>query len=175
MVDDIRIVLSDVDGVWTDRKIYIGEDGCHLRAYSTEDSIGVVLLKIMQLPLVILTGEDNNSLKHRMERLKVAHIYTGVRNKLYIAEQALKKFDLTLSQAAFVGDDLNDLPLIRAAGFSAVPANAMQLLKENAALTLTKTSGNGVFREFCEEIARKKGIFNQVIDEYTRNITKFTY
>jgi YrbI family 3-deoxy-D-manno-octulosonate 8-phosphate phosphatase len=96
MVDDIRIVLSDVDGVWTDRKIYIGEDGCQLRAYSTEDSIGVVLLKIMQLPLVILTGEDNNSLKNRMERLKVARHLYRVRNKLYIADQALKKYDLTL-------------------------------------------------------------------------------
>lgn len=175
MMSDIRIVLSDVDGVWTDRKIYIGEDGSHFRAYSGEDSIGVVLLKIMQLPLIILTGEDNNSLKHRMERLKVAHLYTGVRNKLYMAEQILKKFDLNLSQAAFIGDDLNDLPLIRAAGFSAVPANAMQLLKENATVTLSKTSGNGVFREFCEEIAGRKGIFNQVIEEYTRNITKFTY
>lgn len=110
-----------------------------------------------------------------MERLKVAHLYTGVRNKLYMAEQILKKFDLNLSQAAFIGDDLNDLPLIRAAGFSAVPANAMQLLKENATVTLSKTSGNGVFREFCEEIAKRKGIFNQVIEEYTRNITKFTY
>ncbi len=175
MMSDIRIVLSDVDGVWTDRKIYIGEDGSHFRAYSGEDSIGVVLLKIMQLPLIILTGEDNTSLKHRMERLKVAHLYTGVRNKLYMAEQILKKFDLNLSQAAFIGDDLNDLPLIRAAGFSAVPANAMQLLKENATVTLSKTSGNGVFREFCEEIAKRKGIFNQVIEEYTRNITKFTY
>lgn len=175
MGNEIKVVITDIDGVWTDGKIYLTEDGKSQKAFSTQDSVGVTLLRLMDIPVIILTGEDSAVIRLRAEQLKIKHVYTGVRNKLLIAGKALKELGFSLDEAAFIGDDIIDLPLLSAAGLSAVPGNAPEYLKSRVTHVLQRTSGNGVFREFCELVAEQNGQLNEVIEKYLKRVTTSKY
>lgn len=175
MKPTIKVVLTDIDGVWTDGRIYLDEEGKSFKAFSTQDSVGVSLLRLMDIPLIIITGEDAGIINHRANQLQISQIYTGVRNKLLIAEKAVKKLGFTLSEAAYIGDDIIDLPLLRAVGLGAVPANAPDYLKMHVKTILKKESGTGVFREFCEMVAEQRGQLDEMINKYLDRATSAKY
>lgn len=171
----IKAVLTDIDGVWTDGRIYLNEEGKSFKAFSTHDSVGVSLLRLVEIPVLIITGEDSEIIRHRAEKLNISHVYTGVRNKLFIAEKAVKDLGIDLPACAFIGDDLSDLPLLKAVGLSAVPANAAELLKNEVAFVLTRNGGDGAFREFCELILKENGLFEKSMESYFDRIAKSRY
>jgi len=171
----VKVVITDIDGVWTDGKIYLSEDGNSHKAFSTQDSVGVALLRLMNIPVIIITGEDSEIIRRRADQLKIAHVYTGVRNKLLIAQQALEELGYCLDDAAYIGDDIMDLPLLSAVGCAAVPANAPEYLKSRVNNTLNRSSGDGVFREFCEMIANKQGILDETVEKYLLRATSAKY
>lgn len=171
----IKVVLTDIDGVWTDGKIYLGEDGKSQKAFCTQDSVGVALLRLMDIPVIIITGEDTAIIRLRAEQLKIKHVYTGVRNKLLIAERALKELNLSLDEAAYIGDDISDLPLLSAVGLSAIPNNAPEYLKNRISNILKRNSGDGVFREFCEQVADLRGELDETIEKYLKRINSSKY
>lgn len=175
MKPEIKIVLTDIDGVWTDGRIYLDEEGKSFKAFSTQDSVGVSLLRLMDIPLIVITGEDSQIIKHRASKLQISSIYTGVRNKLFVAEKAVKKLGFTLTDAAYIGDDIIDLPLLMAVGLGAVPANAPDYLKKHVKTILKKESGNGVFREFCEMVAEHRGQLDEMINKYLDRATSAKY
>lgn len=174
-MEGIKAVITDIDGVWTDSRIYLDKDGKNIKAFNTSDSVGVALLRLMEIPVIIVTGEDFDVIQLRARQLKIDHIFTGVRNKLFVAERALKEMGFSLKQAAFIGDDLNDLPLLKAVGLSAVPANAPELIKSQVNHVLNRSGGDGAFREFCELVLKNQGLFNESIDRYLKKILAATY
>lgn len=171
----IKAVITDIDGVWTDSRIFLDKDGKSIKAYNTSDSVGVALLRLMEIPVIIVTGEDFDVIRLRARQLKIDHIYTGVRNKLYVAERALKEMRVDLKEAAYIGDDLNDLPLLKAVGLSAVPANASELIKGKVNYVLNRSGGDGAFREFCELVLNNQGLLDESIDRYMKKILAATY
>lgn len=175
MVQSIKAVITDIDGVWTDGRIYLDESGKSLKSFNNLDSIGVVLLRMAEIPVIVITGEDSEIIRKRAEQLKVNHVFTGVRNKLLVAETILKDLDIRLGECACIGDDLADLPLLKAAGFSATPANAPAFVKNQVSCTLENAGGNGAFREFSELVLRNCGILDQVIAAYLDRISKKKY
>jgi len=175
MEREIKAVLTDIDGVWTDGRIYLNEEGKSFKAFNTHDSVGVSLLRLVDIPVIIITGEDSEIIRHRAEKLNINHVYTGVRNKLFIAEKTVKDLGIELSACAYAGDDLSDLPLLKAVGLSAVPANAAEFLKNEVSCVLTRNGGEGAFREFCELILKENGLFEKSLESYFDRIAKSRY
>ncbi len=161
---DIKLVLTDIDGVWTDGGMYYDMQGNELKKFNTSDSFGVRALKILDIPCGIVTGENTEIVRRRSEKLKIDYLYMGVHNKLLVAQQLCKDLGIGLENVAFVGDDINDVPLLKASGFSACPANAKNYVSKHAMLKLETRGGDGAFREFVELLLEKHGLLQKAID-----------
>ncbi len=172
MVDKIKIVFTDVDGVWTDGKLHYSENGIVFRSFSVLDGQGASMLMKSGITLVVLTGEDTPDIKKRFNDLKVKHLYTRLRNKVYIAEEVLKKLSLNFADAAFIGDDLSDLPLIREVAFSASPAGVSNDIANEVTWKLNRKGGEGAFREFAEMILKHNGVWDEYLGNYMQRISK---
>jgi 3-deoxy-D-glycero-D-galacto-nononate 9-phosphatase len=148
----IKLVLTDIDGVWTDGGMYYDQTGNEWKKFNTSDSAGVMFLHLLAIPVGIITGENTEIVRRRAVKLKIEHLYMGVQNKLKKAEEICRVMNIPLSDVAYVGDDLNDIALLKAVGVSAVPANAPQYVAEYAKMRLSTNGGDGAFREFVERI-----------------------
>lgn len=162
----IKLVLTDIDGVWTDGGMYYDQAGNELKKFNTSDSAGVVFLRLLEIPLGIITGENTQIVQRRAEKLKIHHLFMGVRNKLEVAETLCAELNISLQEVAFIGDDLNDAILLKAVGFSAIPANAPAYMENYAKIRLTKRGGEGAFREFVEFLLKKENLLDIAIGKY---------
>jgi 3-deoxy-D-manno-octulosonate 8-phosphate phosphatase (KDO 8-P phosphatase) len=160
-----KLILTDIDGVWTDGSMYYSEDGLELKRFNTSDSAGVLLAHKLGIPVGIITGEESQAVIRRAEKLKVDHVFSGVINKLEIAESLCNKLKISLADVAYIGDDINDIKLLQEVGYSACPANAPKYVKALVKVVTKSSGGNGAFREFVERIVKKAGI--KPIDVYT--------
>lgn len=146
----IKLILTDIDGVWTDGGMYYDQTGNEWKRFSTYDGRGVSLAHEHGIPVGIITGEDTKIVQRRAEKLKVNYLFQGVTNKLSVAIQLCNELGIKLSQVAYIGDDLADIELLKAVGFSAVPIGAPIERMNLTNISLTKQGGNGAFREFVE-------------------------
>lgn len=162
----IKIVLTDIDGVWTDGGMYYDQTGNELKKFNTSDSAGVVFLRLLEIPLGIITGENTQIVSRRAEKLKINRLFMDVMNKLEVAEKLCEEMKISLQEVAFIGDDLNDAMLLQAVGFSAVPANAPVYMDKFAQIRLNKKGGEGAFREFVEILLQKENLLDTAIDKY---------
>lgn len=147
-----KLVLTDIDGVWTDGGMYYDQMGNEWKKFHTYDSAGVLLCHQYNIPVGIITGEETQIVKRRAEKLNIDYLYQGIDDKLFIAIHLCKSLNITLNDTAFIGDDLNDLKLLLQVGFSAAPTNAPLYIKEKVNYITTRKGGEGAFREFVEYI-----------------------
>ena len=145
-----KLILTDIDGVWTDGGMYYDNNGNELKKFHTYDSAGVLFCKRMNIPIGIITGEQTEIVEKRANKLNVDHLFQGVDNKLEVTQELCKKYKITLKEVAYIGDDLNDIKLLKAVGFSACPSSAPEYIKSLVDKVLKKAGGEGVFREFIE-------------------------
>jgi len=162
----IKLVLTDIDGVWTDGGMYYDQTGNELKKFNTSDSAGVVFLRLLEIPMGIITGENTQIVQRRADKLKISRLYMGVMNKLEVAEKLCAELQISLQEVAYIGDDLNDAVLLKAVGFSAIPANAPAYMEKFAQIRLTKNGGDGAFREFVEIILQEENLFDTAIEKY---------
>jgi 3-deoxy-D-glycero-D-galacto-nononate 9-phosphatase len=162
----IKLVLTDIDGVWTDGGMYYDQTGNEMKKFNTSDSAGVVFLRLLDIPLGIITGENTQIVQRRAEKLKITRLFMGVMNKLEVAEKLCAEMQISLQEVAYIGDDLNDAILLQAVGFSAIPANAPSYMDKYSRLRLTKSGGNGAFREFVEILLEKENLLETAIEKY---------
>lgn len=149
----IKLVLTDNDGVLTDTGVYYSENGEELKRFSIRDGMGVVRLrKLCSIDSGIITGETSGSVKKRAEKLKISHLYLGIEDKSSELEKILTKHSLLPENIAYIGDDVNDIEIIKKAGLSACPNDAMDDVKSLVNYICEKKGGNGAFREFAELI-----------------------
>jgi 3-deoxy-D-glycero-D-galacto-nononate 9-phosphatase len=170
---NIKLVITDIDGVWTDGGMYVDNTGNEFKKFNTSDSAGVIMLRGLDIPLVIITGEDTEIVRRRAEKLKVNYLFMGIRNKLLVATTLCKDLGISLEETAFIGDDINDILLLRAVGLSATPANSVEYVRKEAMWRLEKKGGEGVFREFVEKIVNEMGVFDQVMKAYFDRISGY--
>lgn len=135
-----KLVITDIDGVWTDGGMYYTADGDVMKRFSVKDGWGVIFLRKLNIPVAIMTGENTPIVERRAAKLKIEHCYLGVKNKLALAKELCAGMGITLDEVAFIGDDINDLPLLRAVGTSGCPANTPEYVKQVATIRLA-TSG----------------------------------
>ncbi len=149
---EIKLILTDIDGVWTDGGMYYDQTGNEWKKFHTYDSAGVLFAHQKNIPVGIITGETTEIVKRRAEKLKVDFLYQGVRNKVEVARDICQQLGITLDEVAFIGDDLGDIELLKAVGVAGVPASAPAYVRKLATIPLMKNGGEGVFREFVETL-----------------------
>lgn len=153
-----KLILTDIDGVWTDGGMYYDQTGNEWKKFNTSDSAGVIFCKKMDIPIGIITGEDTEIVKRRAEKLKVDFLFQGCQDKISVAQGICDELKIDLSDVAFIGDDLGDIPLLKKVGISASPANAPSYVKEIVHFVTLKQGGEGAFREFVEIILGEETI-----------------
>lgn len=153
---DIKLILTDIDGVWTDGGMYYDQTGNEWKRFCTYDGRGVTLAHEHGVPVGIITGEDTEIVHRRAEKLHVDYLFQGVTDKVAVAQKLCDELGITLSQVAYIGDDLADVPLLKAVGIAATPAGAPVESRNHGTVTLSKHGGEGVFREFVEKIFNGK-------------------
>ena len=167
-----KLVLTDIDGVWTDGGMYYSEDGNEWKKFNTSDSAGVLFFRLLNIPVGIITGESTNIVKNRAEKLKIKILKMGVRNKFKVIEEIADEMNINLKDIAYIGDDINDIQVLKNIGFSATPINAPKYVSKYANIVLTKKGGDGVFREFAEYILKKCGFMEEAIEIYLKSLRK---
>lgn len=132
--------------------MYYDEQGNEFKKFHTYDSAGVLFLKKMSIPIAFCTGETTDSVKRRAEKLKIDFLFQGVTDKKKVIGELCEALGISLSDVAFIGDDINDKGMLESSGYSACPASAPEYIKNVAMIVLSKKGGEGVFREFVEGI-----------------------
>ncbi len=148
----ICLVLTDCDGVLTDGGVYYSDQGEALKRFHMRDGMGVKRLRLAGIETGIVTGEMSPSVLKRAERLQITEVHLGARDKLVVVTQLLKLRNLKWENLAYIGDDVNDLPVLRRVGISACPADAVDAVRGSVQMVLRTPGGQGVFREFAEQI-----------------------
>jgi YrbI family 3-deoxy-D-manno-octulosonate 8-phosphate phosphatase len=152
-LEKIKLVITDVDGVLTDTGVYYSEKGEELKRFSIRDGMGVERLRrYAGIETIIITGENSGSVKARAKKLGIEEYYLGVKNKLQLLDEILKKIKVDSENIAYIGDDVNDLNLMEKVGFKATPADGTVFIKRIADYVCETKSGNGAFREMAELI-----------------------
>jgi len=154
--ENIKMVIFDVDGVMTDGTLYINEDGEFFKSFNAKDGIAIKLLQCYGLISGVISGKSSKSLLRRCEDLNLDDVIVGCNNKLPRLIELCNKYQLTLNEVAFLGDDILDLPLIENVGLSASPFDAHQLVKDNVDFVCEAKGGNGVVREFVDMLLKNK-------------------
>ena len=157
-----KLVITDIDGVWTDGGMYYTAEGDVMKRFSVKDGWGVIFLRELNIPVAIMTGENTRIVQKRAEKLKIQYCFLGVKDKVAQAEA----LGITLADGAFIGDDLNDLPLLRRVGFSASPSNTPDYVKRHVQYVTSAHGGYGAFREFVEKLLADHGILERVIEKF---------
>lgn len=147
-----KLILTDIDGVWTDGGMYYDQTGNEWKKFHTYDSAGVLLAHKFHIPVGIVTGENTKIVERRAQKLKVDFLFQGVSDKLKVVKDLLEQLNLTLKEVAYIGDDIGDVELLKVVGISAAPANAPIYIRDIVDMRLIKKGGEGAFREFVESI-----------------------
>lgn len=166
----IKLVATDIDGVWTDGGLYYDKDGNELKKFNVKDGTGVKLLKTAGIPLCVITAKNSPMVEKRAAELKVDYLYQGVEHKIGAIARLLQRLKISFDEIAYIGDDFNDVPLLRKAGLSATPADASQIICQEADWVLTKRGGEGVFREFVEKLLIKMNVYETVYEQVIKSI-----
>jgi len=148
----IKLVGTDIDGVWTDSKMYVTPDGEWMKAFSTYDGMATAMLKEKDIIVAILTGENSDVVIARTEKLQIDEVYVDEHEKLKRLTYLIKKYDITMDEVAYIGDDINDLEVLKVVGFSALAGNSPIQDQFTPDYVTTRHGGNGAFREFADII-----------------------
>ena len=162
----IRVAFFDVDGVMTDGGILMSDEGETLKRFHILDGLGLKLLQRAGITPVVITGRDSKPLRRRLEALGVQHVYYGTEDKLPAAQKALAQLGLAWPQAAAMGDDWPDLPVLRRAAFPVAPPHAHIEVRACARHVTQAAAGQGAAREFCDLLLVASGQYAQLLEAY---------
>lgn len=163
----IKVAFFDVDGVLTDGGLIMSEHGETLKRFNTLDGHGLKMLQKAGITPAVITGRDSLPLRHRLAALGITHVHYGTEDKGPAAEATLKSLGLDWSQAAAMGDDWPDLPVMKHAAFSCAPANAHAEVKAIADHVTANQGGHGAAREFCDLLLVASGRYAQLLQAYS--------
>ncbi len=163
---NIKILVLDVDGVLTDGTITINADASESKSFNTLDGHGIRMWQKAGLEVAFLSGRKSETTSHRAKQLEVNHVLQNRNDKLPALEKLLKQLGLSAQDAAYIGDDLLDLPVIRHVGFGAAVANAVDEVKQYADYVTRCKGGDGAVREVIEYILKNTGKWQELMKRY---------
>lgn len=162
----LKLLLTDVDGVMTDGTLLFLPDGSETKAFNVRDGLALALAHAAGLRTGIISGRRSPLVERRAEELGVAIVRQGVADKGRALREILEQEGLRAEQVAYIGDDVNDLPLLREVGLSAAPADAALEVRLQAFMVTDAPGGRGALREFVEAILRARGEWDSALAAY---------
>lgn len=150
--NEITHLVLDVDGVFTDGTITYTKDGEHTKSFDMRDGMGLEIIREHGIEVWVMTSEQSELVAQRMKKLKIKHVFLGVKDKYALLQHLVTEKDLKISNMAYMGDDVNDLANICSVGWSITPNDATDIVKQNADIILSNNSGSGAIREACSFI-----------------------
>jgi 3-deoxy-D-manno-octulosonate 8-phosphate phosphatase (KDO 8-P phosphatase) len=154
----VRLIAFDVDGVFTDGRFYLSDDGVESKAFHTQDGFGIRQLLSAGISVAVISGRRSGAVEHRMQELGVPYIVQGCKDKVAALDTVLEELGITPDECAYVGDDVPDLPLLRHVGVSIAVANAVATVRMQCDYLTTASGGAGAVREVCELLLSTQGI-----------------
>ena len=155
MNKNIKLVATDIDGVWTDAKMHYTENGDFMKSFSTYDGMGVEMLRNKNIETVIMTSENSSIVLRRAEKLKIIEVYIDEKNKLERLKKICSDKAIQLNEVAYIGDDINDIEVLENVGLSALTNNSPIKQQIKVDYITEKKGGDGAFREFAELILKE--------------------
>tara|TARA_B100001121_G_scaffold244067_1_gene218725 strand:+ start:192 stop:722 length:531 start_codon:yes stop_codon:yes gene_type:complete len=171
-IKKIKMIISDIDGVWTDGSFYKGTDGKEFKKFNVNDGVGVAMAKAAGYKIALISGRYSPATEYRAKELNIEDVYNGGLNKIIAYEELKIKYNLIDSEIAYVGDDLIDIPVMEKVGAPIAVANAITSVKKISTY-ITKTSGGyGAFRESVSWIIDQQGRTNDILKMMKEQILK---
>jgi len=161
---NIKLIVLDVDGTMTDSHITYSENGDEIKSFNVKDGLAIASWRKLGRQVAIITGRSSNIVARRAKELHIEHFYQGVENKKEVLEELLRKLDIKMENVAAIGDDLNDLQMLKAAQISFVPRDASAYVDQIADVVLSKRGGEGAVREMIEYLIVKEGLEEKYLE-----------
>ena len=165
------MIISDVDGVWTDGGFYKGTNGIELKKFSVFDGVGVAMARAADIKIALISGRYSPATEHRAKELGIEDVYNGSLNKLPVYEELKSKYGFDDSNTAYIGDDIIDIPVMNKVAVPIAVANATSDVKKVALHVTQLSGGEGAFREAVSWIISKQGRTEQVFKVMQERIT----
>ena len=162
----IKLLILDVDGVLTDGRLFFDNDGNEYKSFHARDGHGIKLLQKTGVVVAVISGRKSVTVERRMKQLGVDFVYQGHENKISAFEEILEKIGIKPDEAAHVGDDLLDLPLMQRVGLAVAVQDANFAVKQYADWCTTTAGGLGAVREVCDLIMQAQGSFEAILNDY---------
>ena len=163
----IKLVALDMDGTLTDGSINISAEGELFKRFNAKDGLGITAARRHGLRVAVITGRKGSIVQYRAEELGISEdVMAGISAKKKALQALAEKYELSPDEIAFMGDDLNDLPALQAAGLSAAPADAAEDVKQKVDFIASHKGGRGAVRDLLELILKARGIWDALVEEY---------
>lgn len=156
-LSDIRLVAFDVDGVFTDGRFCLSDEGVESKTFHTQDGYGVRQLLNAGILVAVISGRSSGAVTRRMAELGVAYVVQGCGDKVAALEEVIASLEISAAECAYVGDDMPDLPLLSHVGYSIAVANAVPAVHEQCDYSTSAGGGFGAVREVCELVLSAQG------------------
>ena len=162
----LKLLILDVDGVLTDGRLFFDNQGLEYKCFHARDGHGIKLLRQTGVEVAVISGRKSNSVALRMQSLGIDHVYQGYENKIAAFEELMQKLGIEPLQAAHVGDDVLDLPIMTRVGLAIAVDDAHFAVKQRAHWCTSLAGGQGAVREVCDLIMQAQGTFASTLDAY---------
>jgi len=150
MPPEIRLLALDVDGVMTDGKLTYSSTGAEHKSFNVKDGLGISLAIRAGVQIAVITARESMMVRRRVEELGIQHLFESAKTKLPVLEKLAADLGIPMSHVGYMGDDLPDIPVLRAVGFSACPADAADVVKAAVVWVASRSGGQGAVREMLE-------------------------
>jgi 3-deoxy-D-manno-octulosonate 8-phosphate phosphatase (KDO 8-P phosphatase) len=154
----IELIVLDVDGTMTDSRITYTQEGDEIKSFNVKDGLAIASWRKLGKHVAIITGRRSSIVERRAKELRIEHFYQGVENKKEVLLALLEKLDIGMDSVAAIGDDLNDLSMLKSVSLSFVPRDASHYVEKIASVILSKKGGDGAVREMIEYLIQKEGL-----------------
>ncbi len=162
----IRLMAFDVDGVMTDGGLYLSDSGQEFKRFNTLDGQGMKMLRASGVEIAVITSRTSHCVTKRAQELGIEHLYQGAENKLEAMLNLLNKLKLSRDAAAYMGDDVGDLTVMRHVGLAISVPDAPLVVRENCDYVTQRDGGHGAVREACEFIMSAQGTLDAQLAPY---------
>lgn len=162
----IKLIVLDVDGTMTDGKIYIDNSGNETKSFNVKDGLAIAQAIKHNVKVAIVTGRSSKIVDIRAKELGIEEVYQNAKDKVKVINSIVNKNLIGLTEVCFIGDDINDLPVMKIVGFSACPKNAAIEVCNQANFISQHYGGEGAVREIIEMIMKEQGLWNPILEKY---------
>jgi 3-deoxy-D-manno-octulosonate 8-phosphate phosphatase (KDO 8-P phosphatase) len=165
-LEKIKLLILDVDGVMTDGRIIMDNEGKEIKNFNVRDGHGLKVLQRYGIKVAIITGRQSKVVSYRAKDLDIKDVYQKVFNKKDVFEKIMKNLKVSPDEAAYIGDDIIDIPVLRRVGFSVAVADAADVVRKSVDYVARNRGGHGAVREICEMILKAQDKWPEVAAKY---------